>query len=62
VAFDTSKIKHAISIAESGRGGEVRFLGDLASAGRAPDPKARENELPMIMKLARGSPRSISQP
>jgi hypothetical protein len=28
VAFDTSKTKHAVAIAEGGRGGEVRFLGD----------------------------------
>jgi transposase len=32
VAFDTSKTKHAVAIAESGRGGEVRFLGDVASS------------------------------
>jgi len=32
VAFDTSKAKHAVAIAESGRGGEVRFLGDVASS------------------------------
>jgi hypothetical protein len=32
VAFDPSKIKHAVSIVESGRGGEVRFLGDLPSS------------------------------
>ena len=32
VAFDTSKVKHAVAIADSGRAGEVRFLGDVASA------------------------------
>ena len=32
VAFDTSKTKHAVAIAEGGRGGEVRFLGDVASS------------------------------
>lgn len=32
VAFDTSKTKHAVAIAESGRGGAVRFLGDVASS------------------------------
>jgi len=32
VAFDTSKTKHAVAIAESGRRGEVRFLGDIASS------------------------------
>ena len=31
VAFDTSKMKHAVAIADGGRGGEVRFLGDVAS-------------------------------
>jgi transposase len=32
VAFDTSKVKHAVAIADSGRAGEVRFLGDVASS------------------------------
>jgi transposase len=32
VAFDTSKTKHAVAIAEGGRRGEVRFLGDVASS------------------------------
>jgi transposase len=32
VAFDTSKTKHAVAIAEGGRGGEVRFVGDVASS------------------------------
>ena len=32
VAFDTSKAKHAVAIAEGGRGGEVRFVGDVASS------------------------------
>jgi transposase len=32
VAFDTSKTKHAVAVAESGRRGEVRFLGDVASS------------------------------
>jgi transposase len=31
VAFDTSKTKHAEAIADGGRSGEVRFLGDVAS-------------------------------
>ena len=29
VAFDVSKTKHAVAIADGGRGGEVRFLGDI---------------------------------
>jgi transposase len=32
VGFDTSKRKNAVAIAESGRGGEVRFVGDVASS------------------------------
>ena len=32
VAFDTSKTKHAVAIAEGERGGEVRFVGDVASS------------------------------
>jgi transposase len=32
VAFDTSKTKHAVAIAEGERGGEVRFLGDISSS------------------------------
>ena len=32
VAFDTSKVKHAVAIAEGGRRGEVRFVGDVASS------------------------------
>ena len=27
VAFDTAKLKHAVALAEGGRGGELRFLG-----------------------------------
>src|SRR5499426_1924795 len=29
VAFDTSKLRNAVAIAEGGRGGEVRFLGEI---------------------------------
>ena len=32
VGVDTSKTKHAVAIAEGGRGGEVRFLGEIASS------------------------------
>jgi hypothetical protein len=37
VAFDTSKTKYAVAIAASGRRGEVRFVGDVASSLRS-DP------------------------
>lgn len=29
VAFDVAKKKHAVAIAEGGRKGEIRFLGDI---------------------------------
>ncbi len=29
VAFDVAKAKHALAVAEAGRTGEIRFLGDL---------------------------------
>ena len=29
VAFDTSKLRNAVAIAEAGRSGEVRFLGEI---------------------------------
>ena len=29
VAFDSAKLKHAVAIAEAGRGGEIRFLGEV---------------------------------
>src|SRR5262245_16963022 len=29
VAFVTAKLKHAVAIAEAGRGGEIRFLGEV---------------------------------
>jgi transposase len=32
VAFDVSKSKHAVAIADGGRGGEVRFLGEVSSS------------------------------
>ena len=31
VAFDTSKTKHAVAVAESGRDGEIRYLGEIES-------------------------------
>jgi transposase len=44
VAFDVSKMKHAVAIADGGRGSEVRFLGDISSS-----PTAVER---LIRKLA----------
>jgi len=35
VAFDTSKLRNAVAIAETGRAGEVRFVGEVDSTGIA---------------------------
>lgn len=35
VAFDTSKLRNAVSIAEGGRAGEVRFLGEIENSAAA---------------------------
>ena len=35
VAFDTSKLRNAVAIADGGRAGEVRFLGEIENAGVA---------------------------
>jgi transposase len=35
VAFDTSKLRHAVAIAEGGRTGEVRFLGEIENSEAA---------------------------
>jgi transposase len=35
VAFDTSKLRNAVAIAESGRAGEVRFFGEIDNTGPA---------------------------
>ena len=35
VAFDVAKRKHAVAVAESGRRGEVRFLGEIENSGTA---------------------------
>jgi transposase len=32
VAFDVAKMKHAVAIADGGRGGEVRFVGEVSSS------------------------------
>ena len=33
IGLDTSKAKNAVAIAEDGRGGEVRYLGELENTG-----------------------------
>ena len=45
VAFDTAKLKHAVAVAEGGRAGEVRFVGEIENR---PAPIER-----LIKKLAR---------
>jgi len=35
VAFDTSKLRNAVAIAEAGREGEVRFVGEIDNSGAA---------------------------
>ena len=35
VAFDTSKLRNAVAIADAGRAGEVRFLGEIENTGVA---------------------------
>jgi transposase len=45
VAFDTAKLKHAVAIAEGGRGGELRFVGEIENR-----PATIER---LIKKLAR---------
>lgn len=46
IGLDTSKLKISVAIAEGGRGGEVRFLGDIGS-----DPGSVAS---MVAKLAKG--------
>ncbi len=42
VAFDVAKKKHAVAIAEGGRRGEIRFVGEIenspATGGELPSP------------------------
>jgi len=42
VAFDTSKSRNAVAIAEGGRGGEVRFLGEIENTPAATDKLVRK--------------------
>jgi transposase len=42
VAFDTSKLRNAVAIAETGRAGEVRFVGEIDNTGVAVAKLARK--------------------
>jgi hypothetical protein len=42
VAFDVAKTKHAVVIADGGRGGDVRFFGDISSAPAAVERLVRD--------------------
>lgn len=42
VAFDTSKTKHAVAVADGGRGGEVRFLGEVPNSPAAVERLVRK--------------------
>ena len=35
VAFDSSKLRNAVAIADCGRTGEIRFLGEIENTGTA---------------------------
>ena len=35
IAFDTSKLRNAVAIADAGRSGEVRFVGEIENSGTA---------------------------
>ena len=41
-AFDVAKKKHAVAIAEGGRTGEVRFLGDVETARCRSSERSRD--------------------
>jgi len=42
VAFDTSKLRNAVAIADAGRAGELRFLGEIENTGAATAKLARK--------------------
>jgi hypothetical protein len=42
VAFDVAKKKHAVAIAEGGRTGEVRFLGDVENGRCRSSERSRD--------------------
>ena len=51
VGLDTSKLKISVALAEAGRDGEVRFLGDIDST-----PEAVERLVRKLEKRHRGCP------
>ena len=48
VAFDVAKKKHAVAIAEAGRTGEVRFLGEVRIVRRRSSGRSRSWKKGMI--------------
>jgi hypothetical protein len=42
VAFDSAKEKHAVAIADDGRDGEVRYLGEIVIAARGGNAFGRQ--------------------
>ena len=41
IGIDTAKNKHAVAIADAGREGEIRYLGEIDSAPLPPGPGSR---------------------
>jgi transposase len=41
VGLDTSKLRNAVAIAEAGRMGEIRFLGEFSNTPKEGDAKTR---------------------
>jgi transposase len=55
VAFDVSKTKHAVAIADGGRGGEVRFVGEVANSTLAVERlRKRSMRSPMPISACAG--------
>jgi hypothetical protein len=42
VAFDVGKKRHAVAVAEGGRSGEVRFLGDVENSSLTMSGRSRD--------------------
>ena len=51
VAFDVAKKKHAVAIAEGGRTGEVRFLGDVETQHGGADIRRRKWSFPVAWAM-----------
>ena len=61
VAFDTSKLRNAVALAEAGRSGEVRFLGEIENRHRTapdehPDMRLKSADQSMITDVSRLRP------